>query len=222
MVDRAPSLADAGPPAHITAGLARLGLVLRHEAWQKRERTGLTPTQLQILALLRRGPRRLGDLADELAVSAATASDSLRVLTEKGLAVKERAQTDRRSLAVRLTEAGRDAAGAAGEWPDFLLEAVDVLDPEEQQILLRALAKMIRSLQEQGRIPVARMCVSCRFFRPHVHRDPARPHHCAFVDEPFGERELRLDCADQEPLPPDEAKALWDDFTSTPPQKEEG
>ncbi len=221
-MDRAPSLAAAGAPAHITAGLAKLGLVLRHEAWQSRERTGLTPTQSQILALLRRGPSRLGDLAEELAVSAATASDSLRVLTEKGLVAKERSPTDGRSLAAHLTPAGREAADGAGEWPDFLLEAVDMLDAEEQRVFLRALAKMIRSLQEQGRIPVARMCVSCRFFRPHVHPDPARPHHCAFVDEPFGGRELRLDCADQEPLPPDEAKALWDDFTSTSPRKEEG
>jgi DNA-binding MarR family transcriptional regulator len=221
MAARAPSLADPSPPAHIVTGLSKIGLVLRHEAWQDRVRTGLTPTQSQILALLRRGPRRLTELADELGVSAATASDSLRVLVEKGLAAKDRSPADGRSLAARLTPAGRGAADRAAEWPDFLLEAVEALDADEQRVFLRALAKMIRSLQEQGRIPVARMCVSCRFFRPHVHRDRTRPHHCAFVDQPFGERELRLDCADQEPLAPDEAKALWDDFTSTPPQKEE-
>ncbi len=134
---------------------------------------------------------------------------------------KERSRADGRSLAARRTPAGRGAADRAAEWPDFLLEAVDALDAAEQRVFLRALTKMIRFLQEEGRIPVARMCVSCRFFRPHAHRDRARPDHCAFVDQRFGERELRLDCADQEPLAPDDAKALWDDFTSSPPRKEE-
>jgi hypothetical protein len=34
---------------------------------------------------------------------------------------------------------------------------------------------MIRTLQLKGRIPVARMCVSCQFFRPFEHDDPATP-----------------------------------------------
>jgi len=58
---------------------------------------------------------------------------------------------------------------------------------------------MIAALQEQGRIPVARMCPTCRFFRPNVHDDPERPHHCAFVDAPFGDRSVRIDCPDHEP-----------------------
>jgi hypothetical protein len=73
---------------------------------------------------------------------------------------------------------------------------VEGLDSEEQAALLRILVKMIRVLQDQGAIPVARMCASCRFFRPHAHPDPDRPHHCAFVDAPFGDRELRLECPD--------------------------
>jgi hypothetical protein len=40
------------------------------------------------------------------------------------------------------------------------------------------------------------MCATCVFFRPDVHDDPERPHHCAFVDAPFGDRQLRLDCDD--------------------------
>ncbi|MGH3013133.1 MAG: MarR family winged helix-turn-helix transcriptional regulator, partial [Gaiellaceae bacterium] len=79
-------------------------------------------------------------------------------------------------------------------------------------VFLRGLTKMIRVLQEQGRIPPARMCATCRYFRPNAHRDSERPHHCAFVDAPFGGGELRLDCADQEPLPPHEARALWNAF----------
>jgi hypothetical protein len=76
---------------------------------------------------------------------------------------------------------------------------------------------MIRTLQERGEIPVSRMCVTCRFFRPNVHAHPEPPHHCAFVDAPFGDRELRLDCADHEPLPPADSAALWAAFDRSTP-----
>jgi DNA-binding MarR family transcriptional regulator len=200
---------------HVATGLAKIGLVLRHEAWQRRGRDGLTPTQGQILAFLRaRGGAgmRLGEIADGLGVTAATASDSVRVLAEKSLVLKERSRADGRSLAVRLTSRGAEEAAQAAQWPDFLLQAIDALDEEERAVFLRGLMKMIRILQEQGRVPPARMCATCRYFRPNVHRDTERPHHCAFVDAPFGNGELRLDCADQEPLPPREARELWTRF----------
>jgi DNA-binding MarR family transcriptional regulator len=192
---RPASLPGDGPPAAMVAtGLAKIGLVLRHEAWRARGASGLTPTQGQILALLRaRGEEAtLGALAAELGVSAPTASDAVAALVAKGLVRKHRGRT----LALALTPAGRREAKRAARWPDVLLEAVDALSPTEQAVFLRGLATMIRVLQERGRIPVARMCATCSFFRPHVHPDPERPHHCAYADVAFGDRQLRLDCAD--------------------------
>ncbi|HXF98241.1 MAG TPA: MarR family transcriptional regulator [Gaiellaceae bacterium] len=187
------------PARTVAVGLGKLGLALRQHAWAQRAQTGLTPTQAQILALLAgRGPCSVGGLAELLAVSQPTASDAVRALVAKGLATKERGE-DGRVQRVALTAEGAALAAAAPEWPDALLEAVDALEPAEQAALLRGLSRMIRALQERGRIPVQRMCVSCRYFRPHAHPDPDRPHHCAFVDAPFGDRELRLDCADHEP-----------------------
>ena len=37
----------------LAAGLAKIGLVLRHHSWEKAGRRGLNPTQAQILAVLR-------------------------------------------------------------------------------------------------------------------------------------------------------------------------
>jgi hypothetical protein len=110
---------------------------------------------------------------------------------------------------VLLTPTGTREAAAAAAWPDFLLEAVGELSTVEQATFLRALVSMIRTLQEKGRIPVARMCVSCRFFRPYQHDNPARPHHCAFVDAPFGDGELRLDCPDFRTAPDEQAAQTW-------------
>ena len=68
---------------------------------------------------------------------------------------------------------------------------------------------MIRTLQTRGRIPVARMCVSCRFFQPFRHDHPTTPHHCAFVDAPFGDGELRLGCPDHAAAPAEQAERTW-------------
>jgi DNA-binding MarR family transcriptional regulator len=198
----------------VTTGLAKIGIALKQRAWAEAGDRGLTPTQGQVLALLRANPRgmRLGVLAEQLGVTAATTSDSVTALQRKGLVAKEPTAGDGRGVAVVLTPTGSREAAAAAAWPDFLLEAVGELSTAEQATFLRALVAMIRTLQENGRIPVARMCVSCRFFRPFQHDNPARPHHCAFVDAPFGDGELRLDCPDHQSALADEADRNWQVF----------
>jgi DNA-binding MarR family transcriptional regulator len=201
----------------VTTGLAKVGMALKQQAWAEAGGRGLTPTQGQALALLRANPPglRLGELAAQLGVTAPTASDSVAALHRKGLVSKDPLARDGRAVLVRLTSAGVREAAAAAAWPDFLLEAVDELSPAEQGAFLRALVTMIRTLQDKGRIPVARMCVSCRFFEPYRHDDPARPHHCAFVDAPFGDGQLRLDCPDHAAAPPEEAERTWQAFRTT-------
>jgi DNA-binding MarR family transcriptional regulator len=201
----------------VVTGLAKIGLATKHRAWQEAEGRGLTPTQGQILAILRLLPRegaRLSALAETMAVTAATASQAVDALARKGLVAKARSTHDARALAISLTEAGRREADRAASWTDFLLGAVDVLTSEEQEVFLRGLIKMIRTLQERGEIPVSRMCVTCRYFRPNVHAEGDRPHHCAFVDAPFGERHLRLECVDHQAAPPEQAARSWEAFAA--------
>jgi DNA-binding MarR family transcriptional regulator len=181
-------------------GLSKIGLALKSHSWQDAGHHGLTPTQGQILGLLRsKGGKgmRLSTIADEQGVTAATASDAVTTLVAKGLIQKTKAIDDGRAIAISLTPQGQTVAAQVADWPDFLLEAVSELSEIEQEVFLRGLIKMIRKLQAQGQISVARMCVNCEFFRPNAYADPDRPHHCNFVDAPFGDRELQLDCPDQ-------------------------
>jgi DNA-binding MarR family transcriptional regulator len=214
--------ADPLPPdeplaKRVTTGLAKVGLALKHQAWAEAGGRGLTPTQGQVLALLRASPDglRLGALAGQLGVTAATTSDSVAALRRKGLVVKLPLAGDGRAVLVRLTPAGVREAAAAAAWPDFLLEAVDELSDAEQAAFLRGLVTMIRTLQTRDRIPVARMCVSCRFFQPFRHPE-GPPHHCAFVDAPFGDGELRLDCPDHVAAPAELAARTWAAFRGAP------
>lgn len=213
------ALSDPLPPnepldRRVTIGLAKIGIALKQQAWAEAGGRGLTPTQGQVLALLRANPQglRLGALAEQLGVTAATTSDSVTALHRKGLVTKEPTADDGRGVVVLLTSTGSWEAVAAAAWPDFLLEAVGELSAAEQAGFLRVLIAMIRTLQEKRRIPVARMCVSCRFFRPMAHDDPVYPHHCAFVDAPFGDGELRLDCPDHGAASADQAAQNWQVF----------
>lgn len=189
-------------PARIAAGLNRLSLLLRHHQWHEAGGQALTPTQAQILALLAAYPPaglRLTEIARLLAVTPPTASDAVAALEAKKLVRKAADRGDSRAVRIRLTAQGRRAARAASQWPDYLLSAVGSLPPALQEHLLAALMAMIRSLQQQGRIPVARMCVNCSFFEPD--RDPGapEPHFCHFVGAPFGLRSFRIDCPDFRP-----------------------
>jgi len=78
--------------------------------------------------------------------------------------------------------------------------------------MLRALTRVIRALQEARAIPVQRICVTCRHFRPHVHDDATAPHHCAFVDAAFGDAGLRLDCTDHEGATGQDRARKWARF----------
>jgi DNA-binding MarR family transcriptional regulator len=187
-------------PQRVVIGLSKIGMALKSHAWQDALPHGLTPTQGQILSLLRSREAirvRLSTIANELGVTAATTSEAVTTLVEKGLVQKTKAVDDKRAIALALTATGRRIAEETAGWSDFMMDAVSELSEIEQQIFLRGLIKMIRKLQEQRLISVARMCVNCRYFEPNIYDDPEQPHHCAFVDAAFGDRQLQLDCPDQ-------------------------
>jgi DNA-binding MarR family transcriptional regulator len=200
----------------VIIGLCKIGLALKSHSWQDASQHGLTPTQGQILGLLHSKGQcgmRLSAIANELGVTAATTSDAVTTLVEKGLAQKTKAIDDGRAIAISLTAQGQKVAAQVADWSDFLLDAVSELSEIEQEVFLRGLIKMIHKLQDQQRISVARMCVNCQFFHPNVYDDSDRPHHCNFVDAPFGDRDLQLDCPDQIAADLKTTQQNWDLFS---------
>jgi DNA-binding MarR family transcriptional regulator len=195
--------------SRVAAGLSQLGLAMKSQAWADACERGLTPTQGQILALLRARAKsglRLSQVAESLGISPPTASDSVRALVKKGLVLKGRAAGDARAIALELTGQGRTEAECTASWPDFLLGAIDTLSDAEQEALLLSLMKMMVALLERGRVPNQRMCVTCHYFQADVHEDRQRPHHCALNDAPLGTRHLRLDCGEHVAVSPEQAR----------------
>ncbi|QPJ64422.1 MAG: winged helix-turn-helix transcriptional regulator [Candidatus Nitrohelix vancouverensis] len=199
----------------IITGLSKIGVALKSNAWKKASEEGLTPTQGQILVLLNSQAgkgMRLQEISKNLGVTSATTSDSVESLVEKKLVVKQRSAKDARSLEISLTAKGKKSAQKTADWPDLFIGAVGALDENEQSVFLRGLIKMIRNLQDTGQVSVARMCVTCEFFKPNVHGGEAKPHHCAFVDAPLAEMDLRLDCEDHKTASAEVNALVWEAF----------
>ena len=200
--------------AKLAHGLSRLGLLMRHLAWRESYQRGLSPTQAQILSLLQvsGGRLRVGEVAELLALRAATASDSISALEEKGLVRREHDPADKRAVNVVLTRRGEGAVAGSSLGLEGLVRVVDRLSDQEKDLLLRLITKLIAELQLEGLIPVQRMCLGCRYFRPNRFPGSDRPHYCAFVEAPMADRELRLVCPDHHPVEKLELAALLERF----------
>lgn len=184
--------------AKILTGLSRLSVALRSDSWSRSFKESLNPTQLQVLSYMAASgrPATVGELARQLGATKATLSDSVQVLCEKKLVHKAPSAEDRRSSSLRLTRAGLETAGRLAGWSSGLLEGFRFLGAEEKGQLLLLISKLIRGLQEAGRIAPARLCLGCVYFAPDRHPGSRKPHHCNFVDAPLGGSDLRLDCRD--------------------------
>jgi DNA-binding MarR family transcriptional regulator len=194
----------------VTHSLLRLSTAMRSQAWEWAEGAGLTPTQGEILVLLmqRKGPMRLGEIARETALTAATTSDAVSTLESKGLVEKRRALDDGRALAVRLTARGRTAAKRAAQWPDFLSKAVGTLREDEQALFYRTLLKTVHQLETQEDIPPHRMCLTCTHFEPS--KNPKKtPHFCKLLNLKMSDTDVRLDCSVYEAADVATQKKTW-------------
>ncbi|WP_207459205.1 hypothetical protein [Azospirillum sp. SYSU D00513] len=119
---------------------------------------------------------------------------------------------DKRAVHVCLTQAGNAALGAGDPVPGALEGVTGTPSEADKEHLLMTLVTMIKRLQDAGAIPIQRMCVSCRHFRPHAHADAATPHHRAFVDAAFGQQDIRIECRDHAAADPSHQAATWGVF----------
>lgn len=196
----------------IAVGLRKLGLAMKLQAWEQANHEGLSPTQGQILATLSlEGPLSGSELSQRLGVTLATISDSVRTLVDKGAVAKRPDPRHPRASLIELTPHGRALAQKVTTLPDAIVSAVGALSALEQEAFLAGVVKIIRSLQLSGHIPVSRMCVTCKYFRPNAH-EGALPHHCAFVDAPMAGRHLRIDCGEHEQAEEQQREDAWRRF----------
>ena len=202
-------------PNRLVTALSKIGLAMKSRTWRRQGRQGIGPLQVQVLTFLRARPNQsatVSTIARELSVKLPTASEVIRTLERKRLVRRRRRELDNRVVTVHLTALGAKAGHVANGWPEILSSAAHNLSAKEQAGLLTSLVKLIRALQMQGEIPVARMCVSCEHFRPYADSGSDEPHRCDIFNVAFGDKSLRLDCPEYVSAPTTQAQQTWDRF----------
>ncbi|WP_271017596.1 MarR family winged helix-turn-helix transcriptional regulator [Pseudomonas aeruginosa] len=174
--------------------LERLTSLMR--AWSREQPlvAELQPVQLSALHYLARCNRYsdtpLG-VTEYLGLTKGTVSQSLKVLEGRGLISKLPDARDRRSVHLRLTDAGRALIEAVIP-PQFLEQAVTALGEkgEHLQGLLRDLLVVI---QRQEDVPGFGLCRSCRF-----HQRRAGSPFCGLTGETLSDADAELICREHQ------------------------
>lgn len=187
-------------PARIVAAVDRLARGQRAHRQAAAARHGLTLLQMDLLAVLAEGPPPqpvVGQLAEELAVTQPTVTDSLQALHRKGLVVRQQDPADGRRTTITLSLQGAATADEVAMADQELVDGVAALGPDEQQAALSALLTVIAHHVDSGIISTVRTCLTCHFHR----RTRAGTHHCTLLEIDLPVAELRVNCPDHVPRP---------------------
>lgn len=148
-------------PVRLRDLLDRVARLLASEGWDG----DLNPTQRAALAYLARAnrfSRAPSHVADYLATTRGTASQTLKALGRKGLVRETRSEADRRSVALEVTEEGQALAGST----DRLDAALAALPPKTATALATGLAELLSDILARRGGRSFGMCRTCR------HHDP--------------------------------------------------
>ncbi|HJR74980.1 MAG TPA: MarR family transcriptional regulator [Luteimonas sp.] len=183
------------------AGLESLASLVRAQSWRSDGTPSLPPSQAAVLRMLADADEglRAGRIAERLGVSAASVSDSLAALESKRWIKRGADPRDLRATLVRLTAQGKRTAQKLRDPLQGIGSLVGALDERDLGAFLRVSQLLVAQAQRQGLATGMRTCLGCRFFRPYSTGRDDKPHFCGFIEQPFGDAELRMDCAEQEP-----------------------
>ncbi|RZK13009.1 MAG: MarR family transcriptional regulator [Flavobacterium sp.] len=184
--------------AKIVAGLERIAQVFKVLLWEKAERFGLSPIQIQVLIFIRYHSKEkatVSHLAKEFNVSKATISETIKVLEKKSYVRKEQHSTDSRSQTIGLTLEGNSIVLLTESFLDSLSGLVDAVSEKDKILLWKTISGLLHQLYEAQLIKVQSSCYSCRFFAKENENK-----YCLLMQLKLKEQEIRLDCREHQPV----------------------
>ena len=112
------------------------------------ERLGLSMSQYTALAILaEKGEMTMSAISEDLGVTMGAGTNLIDKLIHSGYASRERGTSDRRVVAVRITDNGRKALERVVEWAtDYLGFYMARVDPEERKSFVRSYGKMAEQI----------------------------------------------------------------------------
>ncbi|HIF10755.1 MAG TPA: MarR family transcriptional regulator [Sneathiellales bacterium] len=157
--------------------------------------SGLNPAQWEALRFLSRAnsySRSPGALAEYLGSTKGTVSQTIIALESKGYVVRNRSETDRRSINIELTDEGHDLVS---QDPLCLVEgAVSGLAPADRDNFARSMDSLIKNLQRERGQAEFGVCGECVHNRSDG--EFGENCHCILRDEVLLFDELAQICLD--------------------------
>lgn len=182
--------------SRILASLERVSQAFRVLLWNESKEFSLSPIQIQVLIFLRyhyEQKRKVSYLADEFNMTKATISETIKILEQKSLIIKEFEINDSRSYIIHLTPKGYDIAERTSLFTREIQQPIDKLKEVDKENLLLSLLDIIHHLNNVGVITIQRMCFTCRFYKANKHK---QKHYCELLNSKLADSELRIDCPD--------------------------
>ncbi len=135
---------------HLLEAVPRLTRLISAEAQASDASGALTMTQLRALRLLNRGRRLPSELARDLSITPATASEVVDLLVRRGLVERGEVPEDRRLTTLQLTPTGLERLEAARARALMALERLlEKLEPADVAALERWLESLLDRLHER-------------------------------------------------------------------------
>lgn len=108
-----------------------------------------------IVALAEKGPMKVGELVDLMALPQSTMSHQLKRLEKDGYVLRTRSETDNRTVVITLTDKGSNVAERCNRLSDSILSSVSQeLSGSEIEVLTVLLQRVYSSLPNEGDIKV--------------------------------------------------------------------
>ena len=130
----------------------KIGLLLRRNNQRRNIEALGDPCrgQSRVLSLLRAHPEiSQKDLSSMLDIRSQSLGELLMKLERNGYVTRDPSDADRRSMCVRLTPEGAEAAGRLEKSVSDSVKLFDCLSPEEKNTLIRHLDRLIGKLEKE-------------------------------------------------------------------------
>ena len=180
----------------ILHGLEKISDLLKNQLWQKSHPLKLSPIQAKILNYLLLNSEKKSTnskLADELMVTRATITDSLKLLESKDFISSEKDPNDKRSSVFSLTPLGKTVAKETLTYDIELASSITKLEPQSQEKLYSGLVTFIKELQEYDLISAQRICFTCKYYSKNEDQ-----HYCNLLKSELKNTEIQINCPEHE------------------------
>lgn len=180
----------------IVVALERISQAFRVLLWQEGKENTLSPIQVQILIFLlfhEKNQCRVSYLAAEFNMTKATVSESVKALLQKGHVHKTEDGADSRSFTISLTPKGQETAEKAASFANSIEKPLGEFPPQQKEVLLNGLLKLIHDLNRSGVITIQRMCFTCAHYRM-----DNGVHYCKLMQSELASEDLRVDCPEHQ------------------------